>query len=41
MRNPSEEKCHDEFVPPETKNIKDALRIRWGLPEYVEPLFRC
>lgn len=41
MKNPSEDKEHDEFVPPETKDIKDALRIRWGLNEYVEPLFRC
>lgn len=41
MKNPSEEKWHDEFVPPHTKDIKDALRIRWGLNKYVEPLFRC
>jgi len=41
MKNPSEDKWHDEFVPPETKDIKDALRIRWGLDEYVEPLFRA
>ena len=39
MKNPSEDKWHDEFVPPDTKSIEDALRLRWGESKFIMPLF--
>ena len=37
MKNPSEEKWHDEFVPPEIKTVNQALAWRIGWDSFKEP----
>lgn len=41
MKNPSEEKWHDEFVPPEIETVNQALAWRIGWDSFKEPIVKA